>query len=129
MRNFLIMKRIPTNYSHTELKTCIIDALQSKKGHDIIDINLTGLKELLFDDFIICHGDSTVQVSALSEAVEKAVFERFQIKVHHREGVQQAQWILLDYRDLLVHIFLQPVREFYNLEGLYADAPHERFVE
>jgi ribosome-associated protein len=123
------MRKKATNTAISELRSAIIEALQSRKGHDIIDINLSGMKDLFFDHFLVCHGDSTTQVTALSEAVESTIRDRFNLKVHHREGFQQAQWILLDYRDIVVHIFLKPVRDFYNLEGLWADASFERFPE
>lgn len=123
------MRRKTADYSVQDLKSCIVEALQSKKGHAIIDMDMTGLKELLFDHFIVCHGDSTTQVTALAEVVESSVAEKFHLKVHHREGYQQAQWILLDFREVIVHIFLKPLRDFYNLEGLYADASFEHVSE
>lgn len=121
------MKKKSATVPVHELRDTIIEALQSRKGHDILDIDLTGFPDLLFDHFLVCHGDSTTQVTALCEAVEGELRDKYQLKSHHREGYQQAQWILLDYRDIIVHIFLKPVRDFYNLEGLWADARFERF--
>jgi ribosome-associated protein len=100
----------------------IIEGILEKKGHEIIDINLSALENSICDNFIICHGTSGRQVDAIAQSVEKTVKENTGEKPWHKEGYQNAEWILLDYVDVVVHIFNEQTRKFYNLEGLWADA-------
>lgn len=100
----------------------IIEGILDKKGHEIIDINLSALENSICDNFIICHGTSGRQVDAIAQSVEKTVKENTGEKPWHKEGYQNAEWILLDYVDVVVHIFNEQTRKFYNLEGLWADA-------
>ena len=83
-----------------------------KKGSDIVDIDLTKIHNAICDHFIICHADS----------IEKKVREKLDQKVHHREGLENAMWILLDYNDIIVHVFQKDYREYYKLEELWGDA-------
>ena len=84
------------------------------------------MKKLLpiCDYFLICSGDSTRKVRAISENIQEKL-EEDNIKHWHVEGLQEGQWVLLDYNDLVVHVFLTEVREFYDLEHLWGDAPRE----
>lgn len=100
----------------------IIEGILDKKGHEIVDINLSALENSICDNFIICHGTSGRQVDAIAQSVEKMVKENTGEKPWHKEGYQNAEWILLDYVDVVVHIFNEQTRKFYNLEGLWADA-------
>lgn len=100
----------------------IIEGILEKKGHEIVDINLSALENSICDNFIICHGTSGRQVDAIAQSVEKTVKENTGEKPWHKEGYQNAEWILLDYIDVVVHIFNEQTRKFYNLEGLWADA-------
>jgi len=72
-------------------------------------------------NFIIAHAESTVQTRAIAEAIEKQMIEINHQKPFHREGYENSFWILLDYGDIIVHVFQKPYREFYNLEELWAD--------
>lgn len=105
-----------------ELIKYIVQGIQEVKGHDIVDIDLREIKNPICDNFIICHGTSKRQVDAIAESVEKSVKENTSINPWHKEGTQNAEWILLDYIDVVVHIFNEQNRKFYNLEGLWADA-------
>ncbi len=100
----------------------IVEGIQNKKGNNIITVDLTVLENSFCQFFVICHGNSNIQVSAIAESVEERVREDLRVKVWHREGLENAQWVLLDYGDVVVHIFQQEFREFYNLEELWADA-------
>lgn len=100
----------------------IVEGIQEVKGHEIVDIDLTSIKNSICDNFIICHGTSKRQVDAIADSVEKLVREKTKEKPWHKEGFQNAEWILLDYVDVVVHIFNEQNRKFYNLEGLWADA-------
>ncbi len=100
----------------------IVQGIQNKKGSDIVTVDLTVLENSFCQFFVICHGNSNIQVGAIAESVEERVREDLREKVWHREGMENAQWVLLDYGDVLVHIFQKEFRDFYNLEELWADA-------
>jgi ribosome-associated protein len=99
----------------------IIEAIKEKKGKNIVSINLQKIENTLFDFFVICHGESKTQVGAIAEAVELKTREEFGLRPAHLEGMQNAQWILIDYQGIVVHVFLEQQREFYRLEDLWAD--------
>jgi ribosome-associated protein len=100
----------------------IIEAILEKKGHQVVTIDLTGIENSICDIFIICHGESVTQVDAISESIERKVKQKGGVLAHHVEGRQNRQWILMDYYDVLVHVFLEEYRSFYKLEELWADA-------
>lgn len=115
------IKPILSNASD-ELTGIIILALQEKKGHDITCLDMREISGAVADMFIICHGNSSTQVQALARSVEEMVFKDKKEDVLHREGVENAQWILLDYFNVVVHIFQKEQREYYGIEGFWADA-------
>ena len=99
-----------------------IQGLLEKKGKNIVSLDLTEIEGAVCDYFIICHGDSTTQVSALAESVEDTIRIEMGEKPWNSEGQTNATWILLDYSNVVVHVFQREIREFYNLEDLWADA-------
>lgn len=99
----------------------IIESIREKKGKNIVQIDFSKIENSIADTFLICHGDSTTQVEAIADNIEDKVKENFSMKVKHIEGKRNAQWVLIDFTDIVVHIFLEPVRRIYNLEGLWAD--------
>ena len=101
-------------------KELILEAIREKKGHDIVSIDLSDVANSICDFFIICHGESVTQVGAITESIEKKLKEEA-IRAHHVEGLQNSQWVLLDYFDILVHVFQKEYRSFYKLEELWAD--------
>ena len=105
-----------------KLTQSIINGIQDKKGKGIISLNLTNLTNSVSNFFIICHGNTKIQVEAIADAVEENVRKKIGDKPWHKEGVENAEWILLDYVDVVVHIFQESTRSFYNLEKLWADA-------
>ena len=105
-----------------ELIACIIKGLQEKKGFDIVAIDLKPVNSSVCDSFIICHGTSSTQVDALADSVLSEVKKDLGINAWHKEGFENSEWILLDYIDVVVHIFQEEQREFYKLEKLWADA-------
>lgn len=107
----------------------ILEAIKEKKGKQIVSINLTGISNSISDYFVICHGESTTQVSAIADAVYDKLKKEAGIKAHHIEGKDNSQWILIDYFDTLVHIFLEEKRSFFNLEELWADGEIEHIVD
>jgi ribosome-associated protein len=107
----------------------IIDALKEKKGTDIVTIDLRETGNAIFDLFVICQGNSTTQVDALSESVYRKVKKELNIAAHHVEGKNNSLWVLMDYSDIVVHIFLEEQRKFYNLEDLWADGVLDRIED
>ena len=107
----------------------ILNALKEKKAKDIVTINLEKAGNAICDYFVICHADSTTQVDALSGSVSQKVKEELHSGAHHIEGTNNAVWILMDYYDIVVHIFLNEKRNFYNLEELWADGQIEKIED
>ncbi|MFC2087094.1 ribosome silencing factor [Bacteroidota bacterium] len=105
-----------------KLYNSILEGIFRKKGEDIIKIDLRKIGNAFCDYFIICHGGSNTQVKSIADSIEEKVKENLNEKAHHKEGVENSIWILLDYNDIVVHIFQKEYRGFYNLEGLWADA-------
>jgi len=106
-----------------EIREYILDGIREVKGYQIVQIDLSKINNSICDYFIICHGNSRTQVEAIAESVEKTVIINAGVRPWHKEGLQNAEWILLDYVDVVVHVFNEKPRRFYNLEGLWADAP------
>lgn len=100
----------------------IIDALQDKKGKRIITMDLSRLESSICNYFIICQGNTPIQVSALSDSVWDKVSEVIGEKPLGAVGMKEAQWIAMDYGTVMLHIFVPEIREYYNLENLWADA-------
>ena len=109
------------------LKASIIEGLKNGKGKSITCIDLRSTSSAVADYFIICHGDSSTQVEGLKKAVYEKCLEENGEKPWHEEGVSNAEWILMDYVNIVVHIFHRETRSIYNLEQLWADAPVEEF--
>lgn len=104
----------------------IVKSLEDRKGKDIVILNTGKAKGAVWDFFVICSGDSTTQVQALAEHVEEETRRNTSVRPLHIEGLQNCEWVLLDYSDVAVHIFLPERREFYGLEYLWVDVPHYR---
>ncbi len=100
----------------------VIKGLQDKKAENIVTIDLRGLENAICDFFIICTGTSNTHVSALAKAAEEEARKTLGEKPWHSEGFGNAEWVLLDYVNTVVHIFQEEARNFYNIEGLWADA-------
>lgn len=107
----------------------IVKGIQEKKGKEIVSIDLSNLENAVCRYFIICHGDSNTQVSAIAQSVEKVMQESHEEKVWRSQGFENSQWIVLDYFDYVVHIFQKEFRDFYNLEGLWADGKFKNHIE
>ncbi len=103
-----------------DLYNSIVEGVLSKKAKEVIEINLSDLDYFLCNYFIICHGDSNTQVKAIAESVEKNVKESLKLPAWHKEGLNNCQWVLLDYTDIVVHIFQKEFRDYYNLEEFWA---------
>lgn len=103
-------------------KAAILEGIQKIKGKDITIINLNSIDYTECGYFIICHGSSSTQVSSIAQSVEKTVKEETGEDAWHVEGYKNSIWVLLDFGEIVVHVFHENAREFYNLEELWADA-------
>ena len=100
----------------------VIAAMQDKKAKSIVSLNLTKIPNAVTKYFIICHAPSKIQVDAIYDNVVDVVRDQCGVKPFNREGQENSEWILIDYVDVVAHIFLEDVRTFYHLEDLWADA-------
>jgi ribosome-associated protein len=105
----------------------ITELIFSKKGYDVLILDLRSLTSFA-DYFIICSADSEVQVKAVADEIDKSLRDKG-IKCWHREGYLGLTWVLLDYIDVVVHIFKKEAREFYSLEKLWGDAPTDKIED
>ncbi len=109
------------------LAETVIFGMQEKKAKDVVLIDLRNVENAVSKFFVICHGTSNQHVGALATSVEDEVEKAFDFLPWHKEGHRNAEWILMDYSDVVVHVFQEEVRKFYKLEELWADAKIKRF--
>ncbi|MBK8805569.1 MAG: ribosome silencing factor [Bacteroidales bacterium] len=112
-----------------ELLKTIVEGLQEKKRKDIKSLDFANINNAVCKFFVICHGDSNTHVNALANSVEEFARERANTKLWRKEGLERAEWIVLDYSDIVVHIFQRSIREYYKLEDLWADCKVIEFKE
>ena len=105
-----------------ELVDSIVEGIQDVKGKDITILDLTSIENAVCSHFIVCTGDSSTQVKSIASTIEKTTRKNLKEKPWHYEGSTNSEWILLDYVNVVVHVFYRETREFYNIEGLWADA-------
>ena len=111
----------------TDLANRISDIIFTKKGFNVLVIDLRNLVSFT-DYFVICSADSDTQVKAIADEVDKVLSDDG-IKCWHKEGLKALSWVLLDYVDVVVHVFKKDSREYYNLEKLWGDAPSEKMKD
>jgi ribosome-associated protein len=109
-----------TTDSRTKSLFCLKAAIEKKAQNPVL-LELKGMTSFT-DYFLLCSGKSDRQVQAIAHAIQEALKKKG-IRPLGQEGVHEGKWILMDYEDVVVHIFLEPVRKFYDLEGLWMDAP------
>jgi ribosome-associated protein len=107
----------------------IVEGIMERKGHDIVDLDLRKVQNAICDHFIICHAESNTQVNAIADSIEKRVRENLKQQVSHREGLENAMWVLLDFTDIIVHVFQKQFRDYYRLEELWGDARIIKIVD
>ncbi len=103
----------------------IIRSIQDKKGENVVSIDLRKIPEAISDYFIICEADSSIQVRAIADHVEKEIREKLKEKPYEKEGLSTSKWVILDYINIVVHIFHPETRQFYCLEDMWSDAFQE----
>ena len=106
----------------------IADAMIEKKGQDVVSLDLRKIGTAISDYFIVCNADSTTNVLAIADNVEERMIEHCHRKVIRSQGKENALWIILDYGDIVVHIFQTEYRAFYRLESLWADAARQEYA-
>ncbi|MDR3285832.1 MAG: ribosome silencing factor [Prevotellaceae bacterium] len=124
-----IIKQSDNTDTAAELLKVAVEAMHEKKAQNVISLNLSKLKNSICKYFIICNADSHTQVSAISDNIEDKVLENLNEKVWRRNGIENAFWIILDYGDVVIHIFQTEQRNFYRLEELWADAELIQYTE
>ena len=104
------------------LSEIIVHGMQEKKALDVVRLDLREIHATISDYFVICHADSAAQMHAIAKSVEEEVFKSVGIDPIHTEGRQNGEWILLDYFDIVVHIFRTEKRDHFAIEDLWGDA-------
>ncbi len=100
----------------------IIIGIEEVKGDNIVVLDLRSLDNAISTYFVICDGNSNTQVAAIANSIRKGVSKKLKEKPWKEEGADTAKWILMDYIDIIVHVFQKPIREFYNIEDFWRDA-------
>ncbi|MEL6918785.1 MAG: ribosome silencing factor [Bacteroidota bacterium] len=108
--------------SADELIALILHGIEEVKGNDINLLDLREIENTVCDYFIICNGTSNTHVNAIVNSIQKTVSKSIKDKPWHVEGSENAEWVLLDYVNVVIHVFQKHVREFYDIEGLWGDA-------
>lgn len=114
----MIKKEIGTDQLITE----IIKGIEEVKGKDITILDLREIENTVCNYFVICNGTSNTQVNAIVSSIQKTVSKALKDKPWHVEGSDNAEWVLIDYVHVVVHVFQKHIREFYDIEGLWGDA-------
>ena len=99
-----------------------VEGIYKKKGKEVVSLDLTQIENSVCKYFVICHADSDRQVEALADSVLETVREETGEKAWHKEGLEHSTWVLLDYADVVIHIFQKEYRDLYKLEELWADS-------
>lgn len=108
--------------SAEELRDLIVKGMQEKKAQDVVVMDLRHVKNAICDYFIICSGNSDTQIDAIASSIEDEVYKASQQNPWHQEGKTNREWILIDYVDVVAHVFRKDRRSFYDLEQLWGDA-------
>ena len=104
------------------LEEKLIEGIQERKGRSITVLDMGGVNNAGVESFVICQGTSPTHVTSVADSVREYVHEQYGIKPYNYDGYRNAQWIVLDYGNVLVHVFTPEWREHYNLEELWSDA-------
>jgi ribosome-associated protein len=118
----MIATQVQVSQDTEFLARIAIEGLQDKKGHDIKLLDMRAIENTLLDFIVICSGTSDTHVDALMQGVEESLAKTLTLAPYSKEGLTKREWILLDYIDVVVHIFKKDRRAFYSLEELWGDA-------
>ena len=114
-------KKAADKSNEDALLLSIINGIEEVKGHDIKILDLRNIEAAIADYFIVCTGTSTTQVEAIARSAENFTRKELDERPRRVEGVRNAQWVLMDYFTIIVHVFYEPMREHYDIEGLWSD--------
>lgn len=109
------------------LSKLVVHGMQEKSGNDIVRLDLRNINTSVSDYFVICHADSSTQMRALADSVEEEVFKKTKQRPWRVEGYSNGEWILLDFVNVVVHVFKTDKREYFGIEDLWGDAKTERY--
>ena len=115
--------------SSSKTEELVVKGMLEKKASDIVLMDLRNVPNAVSDYFVICSGNSDTQIDAIADSVEEMVYKQTNMNPWRREGKERKEWFLLDYGDVVVHIFKKDRREFYSLEKLWGDAKITRFED
>ena len=110
------------NSSADQLIATILSGIEEVKGKEITILDLRELENTVCDYFIVCEGTSNTQVNAIVNSIQKQVSKTIKDKPWHIEGADNAEWVLMDYVNVVVHVFQKHIREYYDIESLWGDA-------
>ncbi len=111
-----------TKVSADDLIALVVEGIEEVKGLDIYLLDLREIENTVCDYFVICNGTSNTHVNAIVSSIQKTVSKSSKDKPWHIEGADNAEWVLMDYVNVVVHVFQKHAREFYDIEGLWGDA-------
>ena len=117
-----VIKKPRTTNNTNQLVEVVADSILDKKGEKVISMNLSNLEDAMTDSFIICEANSTRQVGAIADNIIEKTKELLSESPVYVEGMNTSEWVLLDYLNVVVHVFLRPKRYVYQLEELWGDA-------
>ncbi len=112
-----------------QLVDAIIAGIQEKKGREIVHVDMTEIEDAATPNFVICTGNTTIQVDAVADSVREVVEKTLGARPFNYDGYQNSQWIVIDYGTVYVHVFNPEFRERYRLEELWADAKLNRIPD
>ena len=111
-----------TTDNSKDLLPMIIEGIPERNGTNITGVDLSSIESAAASRFVICEGTSTQHVAAVADSIRECIFDKSHIKPYNYDGYGNSQWIVIDYDDTLVHIFVPEMRRLYDLEGLWSDA-------
>ena len=115
-------KKASTPKQTSGLLDAIVEGMKERKAKNIMILDLQGIENRVTDYFVICDADSNTHVNSIADSVEDTVEKMAKEKAYHTEGSQNGEWILIDYINIVAHVFLRETRDHYNIEGLWGDA-------
>lgn len=116
------MKLKKNDLTSTELSQQVVEGMHEKKAENVVVLDLRKIHNAIADFFVIASGNSDTQIDAIADSVEEVVHKKSGQNPYNREGKQNKEWILLDYVDVVVHVFKKDVRSFFDIEALWGDA-------
>ncbi len=124
----IVKKTVPKVNDVERLRDLVIEGMMEKKAKEIVSIDMRNIKNSVADFFIICHADSKTHIDAIAKSIEEFVYKKQNEDPIHKEGSTNSEWLLLDYFNVVAHIFRHEQREYYGIERLWADAEIQRIA-